>query len=898
MVSPSLEGIRLAGRALRDSRTGLVTAVSQAKAVLGQDRRDQIETVMGSAIPAQRPDMTEVAMFANSENNLVEDIVLAAQDPDPQFREALVLDLLGRFGSRLLEHKQEEHRHEVADTVRSELFRLSQDLQDRLQAVEDATATHHTHSESMKSLAMAAYTAAHPMSQSRIDAIDRYHDEMTWLTAIVSARSAHEARAAEAQSEIDRLYRDDPASDARDTAVATQQHRKTVATTEIRSINQRIVERRPGRIFRTESRNDLQGLKFAKLEGTSHDELSTAFQVFLRNRESEYFIVQTVMDRMLHDYDPDTGMPFCVTRDDIPDPLKDIWDAQNSMLDGVILQSLSPSTKTIMQGPIKCGLKRQTHKVTPGDGVGRVHKLFCKFVPITAMHQEHLIGLLQDGGETLKKGNPIHKINKVLMPALQEVLAKQIRVKGVMTIPPIIRTMVKRDDAFQVLRNADAEGKPYGTESHQSDDCAVALETLLSDIVELSEQLQSSSSVSNEQLWSRNPYSDPGTHRVANQAKAKELQREAKLQDQAKSLGLDTSSLTHRQLQRQVQAANRAKANQATQGKVGGKGGGSKGGGKGKGAGGKGGKGDGGKGGGSKGGGKGGGKGGSKGNGGKGGGKGGWYDTSADPYAWNKKCAGWNCWNKASHNPQERWSNLCAKCVGNATRTGCWWDRDGNQHHLQANNAFTATPREQHLIQQVLQAGQQQGLPNPNPNPALMHDASGMSARAMHGGMMANPNQGGSMMGQNMHAAAEAMNAACMPEMGAVIPPKSVHFAMQVATEDNQPTTVADEEEEEDDPPSPASSEKPDVFWRRAPRPERDEEAGCDSLYDARVCPPSKRPKVVHADHEDDTSPHDDDDDEHDGGEAIPTWHDVSEGHDMPWWNDGIAIEEQTHGHA
>ena len=44
MVSPSLEGIRLAGRALRDSRTGLVTAVSQAKAVLGQDRRDQIET--------------------------------------------------------------------------------------------------------------------------------------------------------------------------------------------------------------------------------------------------------------------------------------------------------------------------------------------------------------------------------------------------------------------------------------------------------------------------------------------------------------------------------------------------------------------------------------------------------------------------------------------------------------------------------------------------------------------------------------------------------------------------------------------------------------------------------------------------------------------------------------
>ena len=118
------------------------------------------------------------------------------------------------------------------------------------------------------------------------------------------------------------MYSQEADSPDRDRLVTASQKRKEIAETEIKSVKRRIVEHRPGRIGRTsESRTDTQPLKFPKLEGCSADDLDNAFTVYLRNRESEYFLVQVIMDRMMHDYMPEVGMPWRPMRSDIPEVL-------------------------------------------------------------------------------------------------------------------------------------------------------------------------------------------------------------------------------------------------------------------------------------------------------------------------------------------------------------------------------------------------------------------------------------------------------------------------------------------------------------------------------------------------------------------------------------------------
>ena len=74
------------------------------------------------------------------------------------------------------------------------------------------------------------------------------------------------------------------------------------------------------------------------------------------------------------------------------------------------------------------------------------------YVPVSSLYQEQLIATMSDGSHTLRSGNPKFKITKVLRPALDQILAKQIRVKGINTVVPMLRTLCERHEKFKDLR--------------------------------------------------------------------------------------------------------------------------------------------------------------------------------------------------------------------------------------------------------------------------------------------------------------------------------------------------------------------------------------------------------------------------------------------------------------
>ena len=79
------------------------------------------------------------------------------------------------------------------------------------------------------------------------------------------------------------------------------------------------------------------------------------------------------------------------------------------------------------------------------------------YVPVSSLYQEQLIATMSDGSHTLRSGNPKFKITKVLRPALDEILAKQIRVKGINTVVPMLRTLCERHEKF----GASLPGTPW-----------------------------------------------------------------------------------------------------------------------------------------------------------------------------------------------------------------------------------------------------------------------------------------------------------------------------------------------------------------------------------------------------------------------------------------------------
>ena len=656
-----LPALQKAVRELREAATATNVAVKVTRDSFTSSKSTEFSTVMGYLAEGMEGAATadDFNTSAWRDSRLWDEVLHATNTAtDQDVWQAEVSAILGQrmYAAYLQGISWCSRTHEWARV--SESQRLFSDTTDQIEAIEQRLKTQQSLAVALEKLAIDSYTSYHPMSEVRMSSIEDFTKVLSAIEKNEAKRQVQVNRIGEAQAEVDRLYEDLPDDTARQALIQTQHAKRKEADAEIKFLDSRVLQLRRAGLELSADKSKHEPLKLVSdLKKEKGSTIRKSLEDFMSPRDSEFYIVRTYSDRMFDDYNPITGSFWQYDfESDVPEALQIKFKAQNKMLYTVICKALSPSQKQILLNPIRYGFRKKRKTVQTDDGISLIHAMLSIYIPVSALHQEQLIGVLTDCSESFKKGSPKNLINKVLRPVLDEILWKQIPIKGILTVQPIMRELSKRHDKLRVL----AEHEDYNQEAQASENVAPLLSQLFTDIVSVVDEIEESEDTKPSELWGN--YS-------AKKTKAKSKAQVADESNEAAGQGTGKSKYAK---QRRAKAAKAAAAEndeqettQANWTNTGGKGG--------KGKGNKSGKGN---------------------KGGKG--------AKQGPHGrFTTPCAANRCQDHVDPNGGDYMPELCTYHVGSCRRQGYYYDRQNQK--VYADGKLKATAREKAFAAEIVE---------------------------------------------------------------------------------------------------------------------------------------------------------------------------------------------------
>ena len=249
----------------------------------------------------------------------------------------------------------------------------------------------------------------------------------------------------------------------------------------------------------------LSDLDLSSLKKGTGEEAIKRFKTFFTGRD-DLHIVRMYVLRALADFDPNKGKYWRVKASDIPPIFWEEADFEkvSYALYNLIFDSLSDSLKEKVLAPIPIGYNEEMMTVEMGDGFSLAIALATHFTEISQVRIEEWTTTVHDAHLTLRTGDPGSRIEKVIRPALQKLTQASESVRGTRTLAPIMRTLEKRDVAFQhIAKGAQGEQYVKACRHHQVN---AVLDRYLSAAIGVADTVSSNASVSRKELWDNNPY--------------------------------------------------------------------------------------------------------------------------------------------------------------------------------------------------------------------------------------------------------------------------------------------------------------------------------------------------------------------------------------------------------
>ena len=388
--------------------------------------------------------------------------------------------------------------------LQSELHRHEQDV---IRAIVDtAQANQHAlkSTEGLKRVGVDIFEAQYPSSKDRLKMLDTYHNDMQWLAANERRRLELEGSMQRVQRDLNNIVRVVPDGPHRHVQIQAMQDSRRTIEDELKFIDNQIMTKfRPSLAIRGE-RTNARTMEAMDNLGEEHGrKIETIQRKYFAGREHQLYIPIVVARRMFKDRDVATGASWYPKVEDIPPELRQKWKAQNAIWFQDIMDALvQESDRSIVGTPIPTGLDgKQTFKAQTESGSDLIHGLQCKHVKFDALHQEDLTMKFIEAADHLRGGNPARKIELILMPAMQQILALQIPMKAVNTLMPMARVLTKRDERFREICLQDRYAKVGMQEN-----CAPIMAQFLAEISRACEDIERLSSMKPEELWKSNRY--------------------------------------------------------------------------------------------------------------------------------------------------------------------------------------------------------------------------------------------------------------------------------------------------------------------------------------------------------------------------------------------------------